>query len=52
MHAYVLDSTTSPVTTFGPVSNWIGYQVSMVIAGFGAASVTLDELDVTAFGLF
>ena len=52
MHAYVLDSTTSPVTTFGPVSNWIGFQVSMIIAGFEAANVTLDEIGVTAFGLF
>ncbi|WP_049907223.1 Na+/H+ antiporter NhaC family protein [Halovivax asiaticus] len=52
MHAYVLDSTTSPVTTFGPVSNWVGFQVSMVIVGFEAADVTAESLDVTAFGLF
>ena len=52
MHAYVLDSTTSPVTTFGPVSNWIGFQVSMIIAGFEAATFTTEELGVTAFGLF
>nr|WP_128906110.1 Na+/H+ antiporter NhaC family protein [Halorubrum amylolyticum] len=52
MHAYVLDSTTSPVTTFGPVSNWIGYQVSMIIVGFEAARFSADELGVTAFGLF
>ncbi|MFC6728715.1 Na+/H+ antiporter NhaC family protein [Natronoarchaeum mannanilyticum] len=52
MHAYVLDSTTSPVTTFGPVSNWIGFQVSMIIAGFEAAEFTASELGVTAFGLF
>jgi len=52
MHAYVLDSTTSPVTTFGPVSNWIGFQVSMVIAGFEAVDATLSELGTTAFGLF
>nr|WP_256406303.1 Na+/H+ antiporter NhaC family protein [Haloplanus ruber] len=52
MHAYVLDSTTSPVTTFGPVSNWIGFQVSMVIAGFEAVDATLSELGVSAFGLF
>ncbi|WP_097009668.1 Na+/H+ antiporter NhaC family protein [Natronoarchaeum philippinense] len=52
MHAYTLDSTTSPVTTFGPVSNWIGFQVSMIITGFEAASFTADELGVTAFGLF
>ncbi|ELY65425.1 Na+/H+ antiporter NhaC family protein [Natronococcus jeotgali] len=52
MHAYVLDSTTSPVTTFGPVSNWIGYQVSMIIVGFEAAQFTADEVGITAFGLF
>ncbi|GGM77130.1 Na+/H+ antiporter NhaC [Halarchaeum rubridurum] len=52
MHAYLLDSTTSPVTTFGPVSNWIGYQVSMIIAGFGAAQFTAQEVGITAFGLF
>lgn len=52
MHAYVLDSTTSPVTTFGPVSNWIGYQVSMIIAGFEAARVSAAELGTTPFGLF
>ncbi|SFS98364.1 Na+/H+ antiporter NhaC family protein [Halostagnicola kamekurae] len=52
MHAYVLDSTTSPVTTFGPVSNWIGYQVSMIIVGFEAAQFTAEEVGLTAFGLF
>jgi len=52
MHAYVLDSTTSPVTTFGPVSNWIGYQVSMIIAGFEAARVSAEQLGLTPFGLF
>lgn len=52
MHAYVLDSTTSPVTTFGPVSNWIGFQVSMIIAGFEAARVSASELGLTPFGLF
>ncbi|MFC3959732.1 Na+/H+ antiporter NhaC family protein [Halovivax cerinus] len=52
MHAYALDSTTSPVTTFGPVSNWVGFQVSMIIVGFEATDVTTESLDVTAFGLF
>lgn len=52
MHAYVLDSTTSPVTTFGPVSNWIGFQVSMIIVGFEAAQFTAEEVGITAFGLF
>ncbi|WP_137289096.1 Na+/H+ antiporter NhaC family protein [Natronorubrum halophilum] len=52
MHAYVLDSTTSPVTTFGPVSNWIGYQVSMIIVGFEAARVSASDLGLTPFGLF
>ncbi|XVH33280.1 Na+/H+ antiporter NhaC family protein (plasmid) [Haloferacaceae archaeon DSL9] len=52
MHSYVLDSTTSPVTTFGPVSNWIGFQVSMIIVGLEALDVTTEELGVTAFGIF
>jgi Na+/H+ antiporter NhaC len=52
MHAYALDSTTSPVTTFGPVSNWIGFQVSMIIAGFEAARVSAADLNLTPFGLF
>ncbi|WP_408960525.1 Na+/H+ antiporter NhaC family protein [Natrinema sp. 74] len=52
MHAYVLDSTTSPVATFGPVSNWIGYQVSMIIVGFEAAKFSAEEVGLTAFGLF
>ena len=52
MHAYALDSTTSPVATFGPVSSWIGYQVSMIIAGFEAATITASELGMTPFGLF
>lgn len=52
MHAYALDSTTSPVTTFGPVSNWIGFQVSMIIVGFEATRYTAEEIGTTAFGLF
>ncbi len=52
MHSYVLDSTTAPVTTFGPVSGWIGYQVSMIAEGFGVLSVTAASLGVTHYQIF
>lgn len=52
MHSYVLDSTTAPVTTFGPVSGWIGYQVSMISQGFGALGITAASLGVTHYQIF
>ncbi|WP_234699167.1 Na+/H+ antiporter NhaC family protein [Halorubrum sp. LN27] len=52
MHSYVLDSTTSPVTTFGPISNWIGFQVSMIVVGFEAIDATAGDYGVTPFELF
>ena len=52
MHSYVLDSTTAPVTTFGPVSGWIGYQVSMIAQGFGALGVTAAGLGLTHYQIF
>ncbi|MFW5786667.1 MAG: Na+/H+ antiporter NhaC family protein [Halanaerobiales bacterium] len=51
-HSYILDSTTAPVTTFGPVSNWIGYQVSMIAAGFSAAGITASQVGVTPYATF
>jgi len=51
-HSYILDSTTAPVTTFGPVSNWIGYQVSMIAAGFTAAGITAEQIGVTPYAVF
>jgi Na+/H+ antiporter NhaC len=47
-----LDSTTAPVTTFGPVSNWIGYQVSMIATGFTAAGITAAQVGATPYATF
>ncbi len=41
--AYILDSTASPVSTFGPVSDWIGYQVSIIAAVLLAAGISSEE---------
>lgn len=46
--SYVLDATASPMATFGPVSDWIGYQVGLI----GAAFVTLKIVDVKAYFVF
>ena len=51
-HSYILDSTTAPVTTFGPVSNWIGYQVSMIATGFTAAGITAAQVGATPYATF
>jgi Na+/H+ antiporter NhaC len=51
-HSYILDSTTAPVTTFGPVSNWIGYQVSMIAVGFTAAGITAEQIGMTPYAVF
>lgn len=37
--AYILDSTASSVSTFGPVSDWIGYQTSLIAAAIAALKV-------------
>lgn len=37
--SYVIDSTSAPVATFGPISDWIGYQCSMIAIGFTAAGI-------------
>lgn len=39
--AYVLDATAAPMATIGPVSDWIGFQVSLIAAAF--ASISLVE---------
>jgi Na+/H+ antiporter NhaC len=52
MHAYVLDSTTSPVTTFGPISNWIGFQVSVIAQVLAAGSLTVAAIGATPYELF
>ena len=52
MHAYVLDSTTSPVTTFGPISNWIGFQVSVIAQVITAGSLTVAAIGASPYELF
>ncbi|MEN1967474.1 Na+/H+ antiporter NhaC family protein [Lentibacillus sp. N15] len=37
--AYILDSTAAPMATLGPVSDWIGFQVSLIAAAFASASI-------------
>lgn len=41
--AWVLDSTSAPMATLGPVSDWIGYQVSLIAAAFVSLSLTTAE---------
>lgn len=37
--AYILDATAAPIATIGPVSDWIGYQVSLIAAAFASISL-------------
>ncbi|MFD1037834.1 Na+/H+ antiporter NhaC family protein [Virgibacillus byunsanensis] len=37
--SYILDSTASPMATIGPVSDWIGFQVSLIAAAIASASI-------------
>lgn len=46
--SYILDSTASPVSTFGPVSDWIGYQTSLIAGVLTAVGVT----GVNAYSIF
>ncbi|MGE0073611.1 MAG: Na+/H+ antiporter NhaC family protein [Sphaerochaetaceae bacterium] len=39
--AYILDATAAPMATLGPVSDWIGFQVSLIAAAF--VSISLVE---------
>ncbi|MES1924205.1 Na+/H+ antiporter NhaC family protein [Salinisphaera sp. T31B1] len=41
--AYLLDSTSAPMATLGPVSDWIGYQVSLIAAAFTTLSLTTEK---------
>lgn len=40
--AWVMDATSAPMATIGPVSDWIGYQVSLIAGAFAVISLT-DE---------
>jgi Na+/H+ antiporter NhaC len=37
--AYILDTTSSPMATIGPVSDWIGFQVSLIAGAFASAAI-------------
>src|SRR5699024_11917098 len=37
--SYVLDSTSAPMATIGLVSDWIGYQVSIISGAFASAAI-------------
>lgn len=37
--AYILDATAAPMATIGPVSDWIGYQVSLIAPVFAALAI-------------
>src|SRR5699024_7948765 len=37
--AYVLDTTAAPMATIGPVSDWIGFQVSLIAGAFASAAI-------------
>ncbi|RYG73710.1 Na+/H+ antiporter NhaC family protein [Lentibacillus lipolyticus] len=37
--SYVLDSTAAPIATIGPVSDWIGFQVSLIAAAFASIGI-------------
>ncbi len=37
--AYILDATAAPMATIGPVSDWIGFQVSLIAAAFASISL-------------
>ena len=41
--AYLLDSTSAPMATLGPVSDWIGYQVSLIAAAFAGLAMTTEK---------
>lgn len=46
--AYILDGTSAPMATLGPVSDWIGFQVSLIAAAFA----TIHFTGVQAYGAF
>ncbi|MGY0692049.1 Na+/H+ antiporter NhaC family protein [Virgibacillus sp. FSP13] len=37
--SYILDSTAAPMATLGPVSDWIGFQVSLIAGAFASMSI-------------
>ncbi|RKR07660.1 transporter (NhaC family) [Kushneria sinocarnis] len=41
--AWVMDATSAPMATLGPVSDWIGYQVSLISAAFVTLGLTTEQ---------
>lgn len=37
--SYILDTTSAPMATIGPVSDWIGYQVSLIAGALATLSI-------------
>ncbi len=46
--AYILDATAAPMATIGPVSDWIGFQVSLI----GAAFVSMSFVETQPYFAF
>lgn len=44
--AYLVDSTAAPVAALVPVSTWVGYEVSLIGGGLGAAAGEATGADV------
>lgn len=38
--SYIIDSTSAPMATIGPVSDWIGFQVSLIAAAFVSTGIS------------
>jgi len=41
--SYVMDATSAPMATFGPISDWIGYQVSLLAAAFATIGLVSTQ---------
>jgi len=37
--SYILDTTSAPMATLGPVSDWIGFQVSLIAGAMASAAI-------------
>ncbi len=43
--AYLVDSTAAPVAALVPVSTWVGYEISLIDGGLGAAAANATGAD-------
>ena len=48
--AYLVDSTAAPVAALVPVSTWVGYEVSLIGGGLGAAAAEATGADAAFLG--